>query len=489
MRIATKLVAGVTTGMLIILAAHGYLTFQRETDELELDRRQEGERLAQLMALTMAREWDTQGEDSALAMVANVSTKDRDVDLRWSAELDTEPLSPEDSKRLADGSPVSVLRSAEGRTFLLSLSRVLAPDGDSPRGVISVEHNMSEERGRLLSSVHSLTTAVVLILILASLIATVLSRRWVTRPANSLLERAAAIGRGELEGAVRLPQGTASEFEELGDALDSMAASLIEIGSKREKEQEKRRATEEQLWHAERLITIGKLAAGIAHELGTPLNVILGHAMMIARDQVQGEDIVKSARSIHRQTERISSVVRQLLGVARRRGAAPCECDVTALCAESLELVRPMAKKAGVDLVLPATPAVTASVDPGLFQQVVTNLLTNAIQAIPQEGWVRVTLDHVVAVPPAPADSQVHVPCLQLRVEDTGVGIRDVERMHIFEPFFTSKDVGVGTGLGLSIVHGIVQQHSGWIDVDSEPGRGATFTVYFPQDPEHDKRK
>lgn len=220
----------------------------------------------------------------------------------------------------------------------------------------------------------------------------------------------------------------------------------------------------------DRLATVGQLAAGLAHEVGTPLGVIAGRAQMIASGEVVEREALDSARIVAEQAKRISGIVRQLLDFARKRPPEMTSVDLRALARSTAELLEPMARKQGVSVELaPEEPTGRARGDAGQLQQVLTNLVVNAVQATPRGKKVE------LAVRPA-EDRWVEVV-----VRDQGSGISPEVRDHVFEPFFTTKDVGEGTGLGLSVAHGIVEEHGGMIEVDTEVGQGSCFTIRLPR--------
>ena len=170
-------------------------------------------------------------------------------------------------------------------------------------------------------------------------------------------------------------------------------------------------------------------------------------------------------------------IIRQLLDFARPRALEPGDEDLATLARSAVALVAPLARKRDVVLVVDAPEPVGARVDRGQLQQVLLNLLSNALHATAADGSVRVAVDEVVARSPGGAEGRF----ARLRVEDTGAGIAPEHLPHVFEPFFTTKDVGEGTGLGLSVSHGIVRDHGGWVEARSELGRGTTFEVYLPR--------
>lgn len=240
-----------------------------------------------------------------------------------------------------------------------------------------------------------------------------------------------------------------------------------------------RRSALDQLRHAERLNTVGRLASGMAHELGTPLNVISGRADLISRGRVDLAGARESASIIREQAERIEVLVRHMLSFARRGGTQTVKADLRVLCQETLELLSPLAKQNDIQLVVRGD-SVVVSVNRNEIQQVVSNLVANALHAMRRGGTIEISTESARARFQENSDTLERDYAL-LRVRDEGSGIGPAVLPFIFDPFFTTKDVGEGTGLGLSIVFGIVRDHGGTIRVDSTVGNGTTVLVYFPK--------
>jgi signal transduction histidine kinase len=244
-----------------------------------------------------------------------------------------------------------------------------------------------------------------------------------------------------------------------------------------DEEQRKRGLAISQLRHAERLNVIGTLAAGVAHELGTPLNVITVHAELIDRDDVPRERVHKACETIQRQAKKMAQIISNLLDFGRRGGLAREKTSLTGLVATAASLLGPMAMRARCAIAAEdAGRDVTALVNPGEVEQVLANLILNAIQAMPDGGTVRVGCE----VERAGDSNRRGTSYACLTVEDEGSGISPSDLPRIFDPFFTTKGVGRGTGLGLSVTYGIVQDHGGTIHVESEMGRGSRFVVRLP---------
>ncbi|HEY4245065.1 MAG TPA: ATP-binding protein [Kofleriaceae bacterium] len=242
-------------------------------------------------------------------------------------------------------------------------------------------------------------------------------------------------------------------------------------------EQERRQRTlaVEQLRHAERLNVIGTLAAGVAHELGTPLNVISGSAeLLVGATERDVDDLSKVIRD---QTARIGAIIRHLLEFGRRAGGQQADVDLNAIAKASIELLSSTARKRSCSILFePAPEAVPVHANVSEIEQVLSNLLLNGVQAMQDGGEVRVRVGHATRLDRVGEARRFAT----VSIVDRGAGIAPDDLPKIFDPFFTTKGVGEGTGLGLSVSFGIVQDHGGFIDVDSTLGRGTTFTVLLP---------
>jgi len=264
--------------------------------------------------------------------------------------------------------------------------------------------------------------------------------------------------------------------------MNAMTDNLAEAQVRLESETAARLAAIEQVRHADRLATVGQLASGIAHALGTPLNVISGQAAMIASGEVSSEaEIRETTCVIHDQCGRMTGILRQLLDFARRKTTQRTPTDLVKLARETVAFLEPLAAKRGVRLDFMDREAVLpAQIDTGQIEQVLTNLVMNAVQASPSGAKVQVGIMMRRLAPREGDGSERRCVCVEVR--DRGAGIPEDSRTRIFDPFFTTKPVGEGTGLGLSVSYGIVADHGGWIDVASEAGRGSVFTVWLPQE-------
>jgi signal transduction histidine kinase len=302
---------------------------------------------------------------------------------------------------------------------------------------------------------------------------------FVGRPIRALVGKARRIGAGDLTGPLALRQH--DEIGELGTEMNAMCDRLAAAAGELRAATEAQIAVLEQLRHAERLSTVGKLASGIAHELGTPLNVVSGRARMVAGGELTPAESRECAEIIVTQAQRMTRIIRQLLDFARRRVAQKSPEDLRNVARQTVALLGPIAEKRGVSLVVEdgEGPPLTAEVDVGQMQQALTNLIVNGVQAMPKGGTLTVRAERAHAQPPADHGG-AEGDWLRLVVADEGEGMTEETMAHIFEPFYTTKPVGEGTGLGLSVTYGIVKEHGGWIAMQSERGKGSTFSVYLP---------
>ncbi|HOU53191.1 MAG TPA: ATP-binding protein [Myxococcota bacterium] len=274
----------------------------------------------------------------------------------------------------------------------------------------------------------------------------------VTRPVRRLVRGIHQVTAGDLDARVADLGDT--ELGEVARAFNEMTARLKE--------------TRGRLLQTERLGVVGRLAAGIAHEINNPLTGV----MLIAGNLKEGLDPKDPRRgdleTLYREAARAREIVKGLLDFARQVRPNWSRATLDLPLGQAVEMVRHIAQKQGVDLTVEGPPLPEMRLDVPRMQQVLVNLMVNALDAMPDGGRLQVHKG-------VSGDGR----SVWVDVADTGSGIRSEDLAHLFEPFFTTKE-GKGTGLGLSISWGIVRDHGGQIDVESEPGRGTTFRVFLP---------
>lgn len=288
--------------------------------------------------------------------------------------------------------------------------------------------------------------------------------------------------RGECRGEVAVgypsfsPESVPIFFEEEDRLLSEVARQVGLIVDRRETAAEQERL-HAKLRHADRLATIGRLAAGVAHELNEPLGGILGFSQLLAKTPDMPDQALKDLEKIEAAALHARDIIRHLMVFARQ--TPPCDSRVSfnRLIRDSEAIWGAHCAAAGVELKYALDETIPEMIaDDRQLRQVVTNLAVNAIQAMPEGG--RLTIET------ARKDSWI-----RLIVKDEGIGIAPEQLPQLFDPFYTTKDVNEGSGLGLSIVHGIVTGHEGTISFESTPGRGTAVTVQLPirRPPAHGK--
>ena len=266
-----------------------------------------------------------------------------------------------------------------------------------------------------------------------------------------------------------------------GDDAPPIFSATVRDLSERERLRHEREELEHALFEAQKLEAVGRLAGGVAHDFNNLLTVVLGFANILSR-RLDDPALARYADQINAAAERGARLTRQMLAFSRQQVLEPQPVDLSAIVRELEPMLEPMLGE-DVELVAdldPALPAVLA--DPGQLEQVLLNLASNARDAMPEGGRLTISTS-APELSDEFRDEHLLRPSryVLLEVSDTGIGMDERTRARLFEPFFTTKPIGKGTGLGLASSYGIVEQTGGTIEVESAPGRGATFRIYLPQ--------
>jgi two-component system NtrC family sensor kinase len=310
-----------------------------------------------------------------------------------------------------------------------------------------------------------------------------LARRAVVRPVAMLVDATRAVAAGDFTTEIRV--ATTSELGALEQSFNDMIAALAKARAERqalletlEQQVEERTAAlkeaQAQLVQSEKLSSLGRLAASMAHEINNPLAGILTYARLLIRmlecdqiDEPTRTTSVKHLKLIQRETERCTAIVRNLLDFARQRPLSLKDTDVVAVLEEAVSLLGHQAALKGLTISKTVAPVPLIKADAGQLRQAVVNIMLNGFEAM--QGGGTLTLRCGVS-----ADGR-HI---ELRCADTGVGIPPDRLAKIFDPFFSTKEMG--TGLGLSVVYGIVERHGGTIEIKSEVGKGTAVVIRLP---------
>ncbi|MCU0252062.1 MAG: ATP-binding protein [Vicinamibacterales bacterium] len=320
------------------------------------------------------------------------------------------------------------------------------------------------------------------VLVLGALVGFI-AQRAVVHPVVELVAATRAVAAGDFTREISV--ATTSELGALERSFNEMIGALSKARAQRqalletlEQQVEDRTAAlkdaQAQLVQSEKLSSLGRLAASIAHEINNPLAGILTYAKLLIRmlesdpvDEPTRATSVKHLRLVQRETERCTAIVRNLLDFARQRPLSLKDTDVVAVLEEAVSLVGHQAALKGLTISKTVKPVPLVKADAGQLRQAIVNIILNGFEAMQSGGSLKVRCGT------AAGGKQIEFAC-----EDSGVGIPPDRLAKIFDPFFSTKEMG--TGLGLSVVYGIVERHGGTIDVRSEVGKGTTVVLRLP---------
>jgi signal transduction histidine kinase len=462
MKLVMKLTAALVVGMVLVLALNGYFRIRREVALLQADRVRDHALIGSALGAAVSAAWRVDGKAEALRLLDAANGHEGGLRIHW---VDN------DTRELGAGQTTTTLVGDQRNSY----TAVTLGLGSERVGFVELSERLEAEHRATEGIVaDTLRTTITLILVCGAL-AGFLGIWLVGRPVRALSAKARRIGEGDFTDPLVLDHR--DELGLLAREMNAMCARLTEAADRVDREVAARLATLEQLRHVDRLTTVGKLASGVAHELGTPLNVVGARAKMIANGRTKPTETAEYAQIIADAADRMTQIIRQMLTFARRKPAtAKTAADLRKLATDTTRLLRPLADKANVEFDVENGAEVTAAVDSGAIQQVLTNIFVNGIHSMPDGGKIAVTF----AAAARRATEEHPGKYVAIRIRDHGTGILPEDQAHIFEPFFTTKEVGSGTGLGLSVAYGIIEDHGGFIEVESSPGSGSLFTVYLP---------
>lgn len=288
----------------------------------------------------------------------------------------------------------------------------------------------------------------------------------------------------EIEGVIEL---FSRQVQQPDDELLKMVEDIgLKIGQfgERARTEGVLRETEAQLRQAQKMEAVGRLAGGVAHDFNNLLTVIRGYSELLLSRLLPTDPMRKDMEEVKKAADRATGLTRQLLAFSRRQFIAAKVLDLNALVSNMDGMLRRLLGEDIIELCAELDPHAGAiKADPGQVEQVIMNLVVNARDAMPKGGSLTIETKNVTIGKSARQDAVGVAPgsYVLLAVRDTGHGMDAETKSHLFEPFFTTKEQGKGTGLGLSTVYGIVKQSGGSITVESAPGRGTTFRIYFPR--------
>ncbi len=359
-------------------------------------------------------------------------------------------------------------------------------------GVLDIVYSLDDIDRKMRTSAITMVALSLGFIVIAALSVGFFVHRLVYVPLRDLETGARRLATGNLEQTI--PVRSEDEFGQLAASFNAMTVALRnsqselrEWGHTLEQKVAKRtqelRIAEAETVRTEKLASVGLLAAGIAHELNNPLTGVLTFTSLLRQKMTAGSADAEDLDLVIRETKRCATIIRRLLDFAREKAPEKKFTDLNQVIEDTARIIERPASFRDIEIALDLDrnlPVVW--VDADLIKQVIMNMLVNAQHAIEQEGSITVR-SRRFAQPKSPEPGMEPVPMVEISIIDTGCGIPEKNLKRIFDPFFTSKEVGKGTGLGLSVSHGIVKAHGGTIEVESTVGKGSIFRVYLPLEP------
>ncbi|MBL8680600.1 MAG: HAMP domain-containing protein [Myxococcales bacterium] len=473
MSIVTRLWLAIVVAIAVVLSIGAFLRVRVEQDLLMDATLRDRQFFGQALRAALAASADPAA--SARALVDDERLKQGHIDV----SLDPRGRAPDwlasttDEQRAAFARGDIVVAAARRRI------RTLVPVVHAP-GQLVIELDEPQDvhaAVERLALIAALIQAIALI-VLAGTVSLIVVRALLARPLAALAQHAKRIGAGDLEARTKI--SGVDDVGILASEMNAMAERLSVARTALREAETERVSLQETLRHGDRLRTVGQLAAALAHELGTPINTVLGHAKIIEK-RTEDEALAKGARIIAEQAQRMADLIRELLDFGRKKTGERKEHLVDVLVQKTWALLEPIARKSGAEFELASDGSAKVRVDSGQLLQVFSNLVMNAIQAMPEGGVVRATVTRLEARSlEVPTDVPSAKEFVRISFIDRGVGVDPEDIAHVFEPFFTRKNAGEGTGLGLSVADGIVRAHGGWMQIESELRSGTTVHVYLP---------
>jgi signal transduction histidine kinase len=466
----------------LAVGAHGLLRIRQQESRILREDRQNLEVMARAIQIALEHALRARQIAEARQILAEMVERQELIDRIRVFDRELRPLVISNPLAVGEAVPTAalaqILRTGHPEIFYQTgspsyfyyLAPLRGPTGDVDGSLEIVRLAAAVDRQRQEAVVE---TAVRLGILLVAIVATTLvaMQRQILGPVADLTAALRRFGR-EQSAAVALPVTRRDELGQVAEAFNDMAAQLDAARRRLQAETDHVVELEQQVRRAATLAVAGRLASAVAHEVGTPLNIISGRAESLLRALPADDPARVELKTIIDQIDRISRTINSLLDTVRPRRPELRPVRPADVLDPLLPLLAHAARQRGVTLeTAVAADAPLMLADPGSLQQVLINLVVNALEATPAGGRVTVR---------AAAVTRDRTAGVELAVADTGAGISPEHVSRIFEPFFTTKPPGQGTGLGLAICREIIRNHRGQMAVDSKQGAGTTVVAWIP---------
>ena len=404
--------------------------------------------------------------------------------------------------RLSKGQRTWTFKGTDGRPLLASMEVIRNEPTcytaachqhsreTSVLGVLDIVYSLEDFNSKLRTSTLGIAGVSLAFIVIASLLVGFLVHRLVYLPLRDLESGAQRLSTGNLDQPIPVRSSDefgklASSFNAMTDALRNSREELRESARTLEQKVEKRtrelRRAQAETMRGEKLASVGLLASGVAHELNNPLTGILTFSHLLREKMPDKSPDADDMDLVIRETKRCAAIIKRLLDFAREKQPEKKFTDLNQIITDTVRIVEKPAHLRDIEIVLDLDRSLPPIwIDADQIKQVIMNMVVNAQHAVEEKGNITIRTRRALDPRASAAEAK---PMVAISIIDTGCGISERNLKRIFDPFFTSKDVGRGTGLGLSVSHGIVEAHGGLIEVESKVGEGSTFRVFLPLTP------
>lgn len=486
MRVTTKITATLSLTALVVFGTNGLLQLREERRNLWAEAEREVRTLGTAVRVAVEnalRDRQIGDAEETLERLEGIAPEvdffvlDRTGDLLVSS-AGAAPLDSAKTALLREARDPhrAVVRFDETGITPKILLAVPLVDTLEPIGFLLIAKPLFRLNEELAATRMAVVGSVAFFVVSVSLLGFLLGTVYVKRPLDRLVAAMRRLRKGDLNAELRMT--TRDEMSALAIEFNDLVIDLRDARVRLAVEQESRRHLEHGLQHVDKLVTVGQLAAGLAHEIGSPLQILNGRAHALINRRHDTVQVQKNAQIMIDESDRIARIVDQLLAFSGRRAPRLATIDARRAAEQVVDLLNLIAqrKRVGLSLQCPDNlPSLVADVDQ--FQQVLLNLISNAIDASSPGAGVAVSLSESTL---RAFEDVLSVPALRIEVRDQGCGMAQETLSKCFEPFFTTRTDNGGTGLGLAVVKTIVADHGGVIRAESEPASGSCFTVDFP---------
>ena len=484
MKISTRLFLYISTLLILSSVGLGYISVRDERFHLMNEVRGQARTLAKILATTfkyyhMGDQHQRIGElihavmphdQESNTLLINIYNQQGQL-MDFSFVHGSNELVPHQTKELDDilhGNREQLIK--DGSLEYFSVTSPIISSSSHFQGAVEVLISLDQINKNLTGLVRKFIAFIILTASLLGILIYLIPHWGILLPIARLKETAKKLGHGD--PGLRIEKSGVTELDNLIEEFNRMAFNIEQQHKKQQQLFTEKINLEKTLRHSDKLASIGQLASGLAHEIGTPLNVISGRAEHLLHKLPEEDPGTKNLKIIIRQSERITKTMQQLLAFSRKSAAHFNEINLEKILQEAFSLCRMKQRKTDpqIKIVLNLLEKKMMADEDGL-RQLFVNLMLNSFHVLQDGGTI-----HVHSSPGTEKDQEIVI-----TYEDDGPGIPPEQKDRIFDPFFTTKDVGEGTGLGLFMVTNIVQEHQGHIVLGTPSTKGTKFIISFPQ--------